>query len=78
MLNGYKIIDADCHVLEPIEMWETYLEPAFKQRGPSPQMEIDGEKIYFQISEALAAEGRKVILRDYNSYGIYFNRHPRR
>ncbi|GAB4285594.1 MAG: amidohydrolase family protein [Oscillatoriaceae cyanobacterium] len=71
MLNGYKIIDADCHVLEPIEMWETYLEPAFKQRGPSPQMEIDGEKIYFQISEALAAEGRKVILRDYNSYGIY-------
>ncbi|HIK09940.1 MAG TPA: amidohydrolase [Oscillatoriaceae cyanobacterium M33_DOE_052] len=71
MLNGYKIIDADCHVLEPIEMWETYLEPAFKQRGPSQRLEIDGEKIYSQISEALAEEGRKVILRDYNSYGIY-------
>jgi uncharacterized protein len=34
MLKDFQIIDADGHVTEPIEMWEEYLEPAFKDRAP--------------------------------------------
>lgn len=35
MLEGYQIIDADSHVLEPPYMWEKYLEPEFKQYAPT-------------------------------------------
>jgi predicted TIM-barrel fold metal-dependent hydrolase len=34
--NGLKIIDSDIHVAEPADLWERYLEPAFKDRGPRP------------------------------------------
>jgi predicted TIM-barrel fold metal-dependent hydrolase len=51
MLNGYQIIDADCHVFEPADMWINYLEPAFKDFAPIPPgMKIKGEKIYNKIS----------------------------
>jgi uncharacterized protein len=54
MLDKYQIIDADCHVFEPPEMWVNYLEPAFKQFAPlPPEMKIKGEKIYNKISDEL-------------------------
>ncbi len=70
MYKGYQIIDADCHVFEPIEMWEQYLEPAFKSRAPSRDMTVEGEKIVNKVSEQLQREGLKVMIRDYTSYGI--------
>jgi len=70
MLKNYQIIDADCHVLEPIELWEKYLEPTFKNYAPSTDLEVEGEKIYQKISEALQKEGTKTIIRDYAEYGI--------
>jgi predicted TIM-barrel fold metal-dependent hydrolase len=70
MLKGYQIIDADCHVLEPIDLWEKYLEPAFKNRAPSPEMKVDGQIIYHKVSRELQDEGLKVMLRDIKSYGI--------
>ncbi len=50
MLNGYKIIDADSHVFEPLDMWEKYLEPAFKHFAPSSDLTIKGKKIHRQVS----------------------------
>ena len=35
MLNGYRILDVDGHVVEPVEMWAKYLDPAFKSRAPA-------------------------------------------
>jgi predicted TIM-barrel fold metal-dependent hydrolase len=32
--NGYRIIDADRHVFEPVEMWARYLPPAFASHAP--------------------------------------------
>jgi predicted TIM-barrel fold metal-dependent hydrolase len=32
--NGFKIIDAEMHVMEPIDLWERYIDPAFKARAP--------------------------------------------
>ncbi|MEW6496761.1 MAG: amidohydrolase family protein [Cyanobacteriota bacterium] len=70
MFNGYQIIDADCHVFEPINMWEKYLEPAFKSCAPSRDMTVEGQKIVNKVSEQLQREGLKVMIRDYTSYGI--------
>jgi len=34
MKNGFKIIDSDMHIIEPPEMWEKYIDEAFKDRAP--------------------------------------------
>jgi predicted TIM-barrel fold metal-dependent hydrolase len=34
MLNGYRILDVDGHVVEPVDMWAKYLDPEFKSRAP--------------------------------------------
>lgn len=34
MRDGHRIIDADRHVIEPIEMWKEYLEPTFREHAP--------------------------------------------
>ncbi len=51
MLNNYQIIDSDCHVFEPADLWVNYTELQFKNFAPMPpDMTIKGEKIYNQIS----------------------------
>lgn len=59
MLNGYKIIDADSHVIEPPAMWGQYLEPKFREFAPSADMKIKGEPISQKISPQVQAEGNK-------------------
>ena len=61
MLKGYRIVDADSHVIEPHDMWEKYLEPAFKSFAPSPDFKIKGEKILDKISDQVFAEGIKQV-----------------
>ena len=56
MLNGYKIIDADSHVIEPQGMWLKYLEPEFKEFAPSQDMRIKGEPITEKISQQVRQE----------------------
>lgn len=34
MRDGYKIIDTDCHQMEPLSMWSDYIDPAFRGREP--------------------------------------------
>ena len=36
MKNGFKIIDSDMHIMEPLDLWEKYIDPRFKDRGPRP------------------------------------------
>ncbi len=65
MLNGYKIIDADSHVYEPPDMWEKYLEPAFKSFAPSPELTIKGEAVVHKYSDRLYQEGAKQVTQAY-------------
>ncbi|MBE9224891.1 amidohydrolase [Phormidium sp. LEGE 05292] len=65
MLSGYQIIDADSHVIEPTDMWEKYLEPAFKSFAPSPDMRIKGEQIVHKISAQVLMEGQKLLIQNY-------------
>src|SRR5262245_17623706 len=32
--HGYRAIDADLHLIEPPDLWEKYIEPAFKEMAP--------------------------------------------
>jgi predicted TIM-barrel fold metal-dependent hydrolase len=34
MYKGYRYIDSDAHVLEPQDLWENYLDPAYRDRAP--------------------------------------------
>ncbi len=38
----FRIIDADGHVMEPVGMWERYIDPAFRARAPRLVKEGDG------------------------------------
>ena len=69
MLNGYKIIDADSHVIEPQDMWLKYLEPEFKEFAPSGDMRIKGESISHKISSQLRDFGNQQMVQAHpNAY----------
>jgi predicted TIM-barrel fold metal-dependent hydrolase len=63
MLHGYKIIDADSHVIEPPQMWAKYLTPEFKQFAPSADMKIQGEDIVEKISPQVREEGNRQMMQ---------------
>jgi predicted TIM-barrel fold metal-dependent hydrolase len=73
MLNGYKIIDADSHVVEPPAMWGQYLEPKFREFAPSADMKIKGEPISQKISPQVQAEGNKQMMQAHPH--AYLNRY---
>jgi predicted TIM-barrel fold metal-dependent hydrolase len=51
MLKGYQILDADSHVMEPLEMWEEYLEPAFKSFAPKKQQKTIAQTASSRVIE---------------------------
>src|SRR3954452_987044 len=32
--NGFKLIDAEMHVMEPVDLWQRYIDPEFADRAP--------------------------------------------
>jgi len=42
MGRAYNVIDSDGHILEPITLWDDYIEPNF--RDPAPRIIIDDER----------------------------------
>lgn len=56
MLKGYKIIDADSHTIEPIEIWRQYLNPRFRNFAPLADLTIKGEKVYHKISNQVKSK----------------------
>lgn len=68
MLKGYQILDADCHVLEPVEMWQEYLEPAFKKYAPEADragIKIAGHPIYHKLSDRVQTEAYRQTVRNH-------------
>lgn len=41
MKDGFRIVDTDCHQIEPASMWSEYIDPAFAGREPRMD-EVDG------------------------------------
>ncbi len=40
--QGFRIMDADGHIMEPAGMWERYITPAFRERAPRVVRGADG------------------------------------
>ncbi|NES18164.1 MAG: amidohydrolase [Symploca sp. SIO3E6] len=59
MLNGYSIIDADSHVVEPPQMWREYLAPEFLDFAPSAEMKIQGEEVVEKVSPQVRDAGNQ-------------------
>ena len=32
--NGFRVMDSDMHLMEPGDLWERYIDPAYKERAP--------------------------------------------
>ena len=57
MKDGFKVIDADRHILEPSDLYQRYLPEKFKGRvrleGPNQTVrEVDGKPVSDSASEA--------------------------
>ncbi len=44
MGRTYNVIDADGHVLEPLDVWDQYMDPAFRPRAPQLIIDTDGKE----------------------------------
>ena len=74
MLNGYRIIDSDAHVVEPVSMWYDYLEPQFHYFAPSADMRINGEEIVDKVSGNIRELGNQQMeFAHPNAYYNHYN-----
>src|SRR5215510_3848119 len=51
MARAYNVIDADGHILEPLDLWDTYMDPGFRDRRPRFVIDENGK-------ERLRVEGK--------------------
>ncbi len=61
MGQRYDVVDADAHVLEPIDAWEKYIDPKFRGQAPHMIYTDDGGEIYwFSDDFSLGSRGRTI------------------
>ena len=68
MEKQYKIIDADCHVLEPKQIWTEYLEPEFRDDAPK-NYEFAGKPIFNKVSEDLLQATSSIMEQNFSDGG---------
>ena len=56
MARPYNVIDADGHVLEPMDMWQNYIDPAFKARAPKLVIDTDGKERLLVETQILGSQ----------------------
>src|SRR5438046_8871124 len=44
MDRTYNVIDADGHVLEPLDLWDHYMDPVYRDRAPQLFVDTDGKE----------------------------------
>ena len=44
MTRTYETVDADGHILEPLTMWDDYIDPAFRERRPRFVIDDNGKE----------------------------------
>ena len=50
MRDGYRIFDADRHVLEPLELWRDYLPPELRAHAPHLEYLGEGEPLEDRVA----------------------------
>ena len=51
MTRAYNVVDADGHILEPLDLWDRYIDPEFRERRPRFVIDDNGK-------ERLSVEGK--------------------
>ena len=51
MGRAYNVVDADGHILEPLDLWDRYIDPEFRERRPRFVIDENGK-------ERLSVEGK--------------------
>src|SRR6476620_478379 len=51
MTRAYNVVDADGHILEPLDLWDRYMDPEFRERRPRFVIDENGK-------ERLGVEGK--------------------
>ena len=51
MTRTYNVVDADGHILEPLDLWDKYIDPEFRERRPRFVIDENGK-------ERLSVEGK--------------------
>jgi len=44
MTRTYNVIDADGHILEPVDIWDKYMDPAYRERAPRLILDDNGKE----------------------------------
>ena len=79
--QGLRILDSDIHVIEPVDLYERYLDPAYRDRAPRPIASSHGYVRHWRVGDhvfprsfgrgRVQAEARsRVILREYAEAGF--------
>ncbi|MCH8088156.1 MAG: amidohydrolase [Chloroflexi bacterium] len=63
MRNGFKVIDGDGHMQEPLDLWEKYTEDAYRDRIPKISGHMGRVLFGYDPCEAFP-EGRPIIYED--------------
>ncbi len=56
MRRAYNAIDADGHVLEPVTLWDDYMEKAFRDRAPRLVLGNDGREMLLVEEKILGSQ----------------------
>jgi hypothetical protein len=62
MGRAYNVIDADGHILEPLDLWDNYIDPAFRDRAPRIVKGENGKE-RLVIEEQTVGDGQRGIGR---------------
>ena len=54
----YNVIDADGHILEPLDLWDNYIDPAFRDRAPRIVKGENGKE-RLVIEEQVVGDGQR-------------------
>ena len=74
MRDGYKILDADCHQMEPPTLWEEYIDPNFRDRAPT-RGESNGRRVMMAEGESLVSEASHCAAKIATSEPVEFSHH---
>ncbi len=44
MSRTYNVVDADGHILEPLNLWLDYIDPAYRERAPRLVTNANGKQ----------------------------------
>jgi hypothetical protein len=56
MARAYNVIDSDGHILEPLTLWNDYMDPAFRHRAPKLVIDKDGKERLLVEDQVLGSQ----------------------